>query len=180
MNFTLTYDAELKADGNKQHQHEIRRVFHHQLAEFWKASLLHQSKGLDDALITPIGEFRFFPQTSGARDEVAELQLTMLRPQRGPGYIVGEGGDIDNRLKTLFDSLRMPMKPDEIPENEKPGENEDQFFCLLEDDTLITNLSVQTDRLLEPCQSKSYAKLMMKVLIRKVPVVGASMVITLG
>lgn len=182
MNFTLTYDGDLKANGNKRHKHEIRRVFHCQLAELWKASPLYQHGGAnaDLTLTTAIGNHRFFPLTSSARDEVAELQIMMLRPQRGPGYIIGEGGDIDNRLKTLFDSLRMPDKPDEIPENKQPGSNEVPFFCLLENDILITSLSVQTDRLLEPCQSASHVKLVIKVLIRKVPMVGANMISTLG
>jgi len=180
MNFTLTYDGDLKADGNKQHKHQIRKVFHHQLAELWKASPLHQLKEPDDALITKIGEYRSFPLASRARDEIAELQITMLRPQRSPGYIVGEGGDIDNRLNTLFDSLRMPNKTDEIPADERPGHNENPFFCLLEDDILITDLSIKTDRLLEPGRSKSYVKLIIKVLISKVPMIGANMIITLG
>ena len=132
MNFTLTYDGDLMADGNKQHKHDIRRVFHRQLAQFSKPSLLHQLKAPGDTLITTIGKYRFFPLVSGARDEVAELQVTMLRPHRSPGYIIGEGGDIDNRLKTLFDSLRIPKNTDEIPSNQQPKGNEDPFFCLLE------------------------------------------------
>jgi hypothetical protein len=180
MNFTLTYDGELKANGDKRHKHELRRVFHRQLAELWKASPLYQHKGSNSELTTTIGNYRFLPLTSSTRDEVAELQIMMLRPQRGPGYIIGEGGDIDNRLKTLFDSLRMPDKQDEIPKGERPGKNEDPFFCLLENDILITSLSVQTDRLLEPCQRASQVKLVIRVSIRKMPMVGGNMIIGLG
>jgi hypothetical protein len=180
MNFTLTYDGELKTDGNKQHKHEIRRVFHRQLAEFWKASPICQLKKPDDALVRTIGKYKFFPLTSSARNEVAELQITLLRPHHGPGYIIGEGGDIDNRLKTLFDSLRMPRTPDEIPGNDHLGEDEDPFFCLLEDDILITRLSVQADRLLEPCISRSCVKLIIAVSIMRVPMVGANMIIGIG
>jgi hypothetical protein len=180
MNFTLTYDGKLKTNGDSRHKHEIRRVFHRQLAELWKASPLFRHGGPDKALTKAIGNYKFFPLTSSAREEVAELRITMLRPQIGPGYIIGEGGDIDNRLKTLFDSLRMPDKKDELPKGEQPAESENPFFCLLENDILITSLSVRTDRLLEPAQSNSYVKLVIEVLVKKVPMVGANMITRLG
>lgn len=37
----------------------------------------------------------------------------------------------------------------------QPKPDEDPFFCLLEDDSLITRLAVETDRLLEPVSSDS-------------------------
>jgi hypothetical protein len=58
-----------------------------------------------------------------------------------------QGGDIDNRLKTLFDALRMPNNLSETG-NQKPDENETPFFVLLEDDSLISELRVVTDQLL--------------------------------
>ena len=180
MNFTLTYDGDLNSNGDRRHKHEIRRVFHHELAELWKASPLSQHGAPDPALTKQVGNHRFFPLASSAREEVAELKIIMLRPQTGPGFIIGEGGDIDNRLKTLFDSFRMPDKVDELPAGEQPAEDEDPFFCLLENDILITGLSVRTDRLLEPGQRNSHVKLLIEVSIKKVPMVGANMIITLG
>jgi hypothetical protein len=73
----------------------------------------------------------------------------MLRPEP-PGAIITQAGDIDNRLKTLFDALRYPKKMDELPKGATPDESEKPFFCLLEDDILITGVSVRTDVLLEP------------------------------
>jgi hypothetical protein len=60
-----------------------------------------------------------------------------------------QGGDIDNRLKTLFDGLRIPKELKEIggvpiEDDEKP------FFCLLQDDALITEVKVRADTLLTP------------------------------
>ena len=104
----------------------------------------------------------------------------MLRPGSGPGYIVGQGGDIDNRLKTLFDSLRTPRDTQEIPAGDQPGDTETPFFCLLEDDNLIASLSVNTDRLLEPSESSSLVKLMVRVQITKVPKIGSNMILTIG
>jgi hypothetical protein len=63
--------------------------------------------------------------------------------------LVRNGGDIDNRVKVLFDGLRMPKSAAEIG-GFAPEPDEDPFFCLLEDDSLITEVSVTTDRLLIP------------------------------
>ncbi len=60
------------------------------------------------------------------------------------GSLVSQDGDLDNRIKTLFDGLRMPL-PSEMG-NHHPGEG--PFHCLLEDDALITGFQVDTDRLL--------------------------------
>jgi hypothetical protein len=58
-----------------------------------------------------------------------------------------DGGDIDNRIKVLFDGLRMPEHTPEL--GGVPLEvDENPFFCLLEDDSLITSVTVTTDRLL--------------------------------
>ena len=67
----------------------------------------------------------------------------------GPGSIVKSGGDIDNRLKVLFDALRMPQTCDEVC-GDVPAEDENPFFCLLEDYKLISKVQVETNRLLTP------------------------------
>jgi len=176
MNFTLVYDGDLKANGDVKHKQEVRRVFHYQLHELWKGTPFKSLISPSQSLTTEIGEYCFFPLVSAARDEIAELQIIMLRPEPGAGHIVRQGGDIDNRLKTLFDSLRMPKNTTELPSGDEPEKNEDPFFCLLEDDALITSLSVTTDRLLEPCESSSHVKLIIRVQIKRVPRIGANMV----
>jgi hypothetical protein len=75
--------------------------------------------------------------------------VTLLRCEP-PGSIVTQGGDIDNRLKTLLDSLKIP-EPNALPEGILGDE---LFFCLLEDDHLIVELSVRTKQLLEPSLNK--------------------------
>ena len=86
----------------------------------------------------------------------------MLRPEP-PGSIITQGGDIDNRLKTLFDALKVPKESLAIPPEDKPKDVETPFFCLLEDDNLITKVSVVTDRLLEKCQSASAVEMLIQV-----------------
>lgn len=176
MDFTLTYDGDLKANGSIDHKQEIRRIFHCQLLEYWKHTPFEQLRPPPDTVTKEVGRFRFFPLVNSGRNEIAELQITMLRPEKGPGYIVGQGGDLDNRLKTLFDSLRMPKNTDEIPPSDEPGEDENPFFCLLEDDILITKISISSDRLLESCESESYVKLIVYVQIKQTPMIGARMI----
>ena len=69
-------------------------------------------------------------------------------------------GDIDNRLKTLFDALRMPQIGEKLGD---PQEGEDPFFCLLENDSLITKLTLATDLLLEPDRNVNDVRLVLTV-----------------
>ena len=80
-------------------------------------------------------------------DLICDLDILFLRPDR-PGSVVW-AGDIDNRLKTLLDAMRIPEVGEDYASRE-PSDDEVPFFCLLEDDKLITKVAVETDRLLEP------------------------------
>jgi hypothetical protein len=79
------------------------------------------------------------------------LDILFLR-RDPPGGLVKVDGDIDNRIKTMFDALKMPTQDQEMF-----GAVEDEpnpFYCLLEDDRLITSVKVTTDRLLAPVGSE--------------------------
>lgn len=177
MEFTLVYRGPLKADktriGRIEHKQAIRRAFHKQLKSLWTLPPLQgQEHWLADnppeneiSIIQKVGNFRFAPLVNQKLALVTEIDIIMLRPE-APGKIVTQGGDIDNRLKTLFDSFRMPKTTNEIPKDDKPQEDENPFFCLLEDDNLITKVSVVTDRLLEPHDNESFVVLMIKVRTR--------------
>jgi hypothetical protein len=65
-------------------------------------------------------------------------------------------GDIDNRLKTIIDALRLPGNAKELVGYETPAEGEDPFYCLLEDDKQVTQLSVETDTLLDPLKNDKF------------------------
>jgi hypothetical protein len=81
-------------------------------------------------------------------------EIVMLRPARAGG-LIRAGGDIDNQLKTLFDALRAPQSLQEIPAQDSPGHQEDPFFCLLDDDERIANLTVAVDRYLDAPDDRS-------------------------
>jgi hypothetical protein len=67
------------------------------------------------------------------------LDIMFLR-QEDPGELVLQGGDLDGRIKTLFDALRVPDV--DLAQAKNPT------YCLLESDTLIDGFRVSTGRLL--------------------------------
>jgi hypothetical protein len=159
MRFRLHYRGELLANGNAKHKWQLRSTFHAQLKLLWQQEpLAGISKYIDPSyrpddchLGVPQRERIFYPIVSERIWTIAELDILMLRPG-DPGSIAVGGGDIDNRLKTLLDSLRVPDLNDKS-KNPLP-EDETNVFCLLQDDKLITRLAVETDRLLDPTPGK--------------------------
>lgn len=154
MNFTLYYRGPLQSNGNAKEKQSLREKFHPQLKMLWhQEPLSHFSSFYDnpgpESIARQIGRFRFVPLVCQAFHLVARVHVTLLRCEP-PGSIVTQGGDIDNRLKTLLDSLKIP-DPNAL-RNAISGD--EVFFCLLEDDHLITELSVKTVQLLEPSLMK--------------------------
>jgi hypothetical protein len=74
---------------------------------------------------------------------------------------------LDNRLKTLFDALQMPAQRSELG-SASPAADEDPFYCLLENDKLITKVGTTTAPLLESYDTdrQTHAKIVMKVVVR--------------
>ena len=87
-----------------------------------------------------------------------------LRREPIGNMVFNRGGDIDNRIKALFDALRMPEKPDELPDSAMPEDSEKPFFCLLESDRLITSFRIESERLLGPMKPEDSANV--KLVIR--------------
>lgn len=65
-------------------------------------------------------------------------------------------GDLDNRVKTIIDALTKPSSANQLGSFVEPAEDEKPFFCLLEDDDLVTEFSVETDTLLTEPISKQH------------------------
>jgi hypothetical protein len=91
---------------------------------------------------------RFVPLISEDGGFTCSLDILFLR-RDNPGNLIASGGDIDNRLKVLLDGLKMPSVIADLGGLPLISD-EDPFFCLLEDDSLITGITVTTDRLLVP------------------------------
>lgn len=182
MEFRLLYDGDLKGGNSKDRKHiqSLRRHFHTQLSVLWDQSPLktdpveisHRGKWLrrtpqpgEISHIKELGNFVFAPLVTANSYLFAELDILFLRPGP-PGNLLDQGGDLDNRVKTLIDSLRMPAQLNELPDGDEPKVGEEPFFCLLEDDKLISGFSVTSDRLLRPNTPRANANLIVKVRIR--------------
>jgi hypothetical protein len=180
LEFRLTYQGLLLSETNKgslqaaraTHKQQIRQRFHPQLKRLWEINpyLAGASK---PAPVTPngvkavefgrprpensiaglaarfkINDYHFVPLVTRGLHVLCEIDVLFLRTEP-PGSIFNRG-DIDNRLKTLLDGLTMPVSAAQLGECVSPRQGEEPFFCLLEDDSLVTRASVETDTLLDP------------------------------
>ena len=168
MDFVLRYRGPLASIGGPKDKHRIRSSIHPQLDVLCaqepllkqaQSDNLHEGilKGRQVEVPRPLGDvlffavrlggFRFVPLIHRPHNLACGLDVIFLRREK-PGAIV-HGGDLDNRLKTLFDALRMPHDESELA-GVTPSCQDERVFCLLEDDSLITRVSVHTHQLLEP------------------------------
>jgi hypothetical protein len=155
LEFRLIYQGPLAAQGTGgggrlAEKHAIRKALHPQLRELW-----HQIPALSHDLDFFAGQFRrdgfnYVPLVSsiGSSPRWCKLDILFLRRDM-PGNLVKSGGDIDNRIKVLFDGLRITANLGELG-GAVPEPDEDPFYCLLEDDSAIIELNITTDRLLTP------------------------------
>jgi hypothetical protein len=166
LEFRLTFEGTIAsgASASSKHKQDIRRVFHKQLSNLWWTNPLFSRSGAWGGKFLGVknpdgsdartrvdelagyykrGEYRFVPIVFDEMRMMVSIDILFLRPG-SPGSVI-QGADIDNRMKTLFDALKVP---EGIVGSPGPGET--PFFVLLEDDRLITRVSVETDQLLEP------------------------------
>jgi hypothetical protein len=171
MRFVLTYDGLLPSSGDPSDKHNVRVQIHPQLKRQWEVDgclasivnakpppppepnelgitkLLRRMTELEKPIKLQRGLFCFVPLVTKRLNLTCFLDITFLRPEE-PGQLIRHGGDIDNRIKTLLDSLRVPDENEVSKFSPEPGQ--DPFYCLLEDDCLVTGLQVKTERLLVP------------------------------
>jgi len=154
----------------RRNKHAIRKQLHKQLKAFWETNQALQSvKQLPDAhgwsgdlgvraenSDFTRGGINFIPLVSTRFHLVCSLDILFLR-REPPGALV-QGGDIDNRINILFDGLRIPEGDSDI--TEEVTEDEKPFYCLLQDDRLVTEVKITTDRLFRPMPdgASSHAK----------------------
>lgn len=154
MEFRLFYRGPLKSNGGPADKQAVRRQFHPQLKKLWSQEpLLGCEVYLNEKsdrvhLVYSLSNFNFACLVSERHKTYAELDILFLRSQPS-GEIIKTGGDIDNRLKTLFDGLRRPIDSNEIVSGDAPQPDESPFHCLLSDDALITKVNITTDQLLD-------------------------------
>ena len=165
MRFRLSYQGPLppvQRDNKRAAENRpVRRQLNSQLADLYRQEHVLSGKpqftvwygGKDDGI--PIEQVyspcsvkgaseEFIPLIRASMEMVCDLDVTMLLNGK-QGSVVTKDGDLDNRLKTLFDGLKIPTASDIA---HAAGPIEQPFHCLMDDDALITSLTVRTDRFL--------------------------------
>jgi hypothetical protein len=166
MNFTLVYKGPLPTNARAPEKQRIRQQFHPQLKEFWANRLAHRVSraGItmqDMPLGTPVardhvdtiaknyavGEYGFVPLVTETSALACRLDIFFL--SKGLHQRIIANADLDNRLKSLFDGLRRPDRLEELG-GWTPSEDEKPFYCLLSNDSLITDIRITGETLLDP------------------------------
>jgi hypothetical protein len=165
--FRLVYDGELPSEQRAPAtvKHTIRKQLHPQLRNLWlqhpllKRMTEIKSPSLGYRTVDKIADefdrcgFKFVPLVREKNYMACRLDLLVLMRQEPYQVFTGdERGDLDNRIKTLLDGLRLPRQCNELG-GQTPASDEAPFFCLLEDDKLVYEFNVKADRLLTPSRS---------------------------
>ena len=159
MEFRLIYEGPLKGQGARSaDKWVIRRALHPQLERLWQSRplsdaaatlLAHPPQPAKVSVIVEKGGRLFAPLVSQRLDLYAEVSVLLFR-QQPRGALITDGGDLDNRLKTLLDGLRVPHGALEGQPEDPQAPDATPFYCLLEDDSLVTKVSVESEQLLRP------------------------------
>ena len=176
MKFRLSYQGQLLSSGNRNtraaHKHAIRMHFHEQLKQLWhmhaeladleakqfpdyRTAVEGQHGGPFGGPTKSFGELvathhaayghNWLPLVIDNKCLTCSLDILFLR--RGAKGAVFNVGDIDGRLKTIFDALAIPRSESGVTAPSAPTA---PTFVLLEDDKLISNVTMEADELLEP------------------------------
>jgi hypothetical protein len=195
MEFRLTYegpvlsiqghprgDQVIKA-SQRENKYKMRLAFHAQLKRLWaitpflntgersgpSALLLEDSEPAAydrDTLAAKhqLFGFNWVPLVTTHLNLICGLDVLFLRPDP-PGAVVWRG-DVDNRIKTLIDALKIPDANEDYSAR-VPSDDQRPMYCLLEDDRLVTKLAVETDQLLDAASDKEdRVKLIVTVRLR--------------
>jgi hypothetical protein len=165
-----------------QHKHKVRRHFHEQLKDWWRFNRFlasYKADTLEDYSLSPVEQsgrwddgpsvnalplselvarqyvengFRFAPLVTERASLTCSLDILVLRRDH-PANGVLSAGDLDNRVKTIVDCLTKPRGAGQLG-GAVPQDGENPFFCLLEDDRLVTGLTVESDLLISSSSHK--------------------------
>ncbi|BAM04368.1 RusA family crossover junction endodeoxyribonuclease [Phycisphaera mikurensis] len=156
---SLFYRGPLKANGNLRQKQALRLHFAPQLERALESTPQHRldpgrthRRFATDAPVSD-GRWKFLPVASAdplsVRPDRPLVALDILLLQPGAlGNILSGGGDIDNRLKTLFDALQTPTLK-QCQELDGPGLGPTDVYCLMSDDKQVRSVRVRTQQLLD-------------------------------
>lgn len=175
MEFQLIYEGKLPSNGNKEDKSKIREQLHLQLKKLWTlpplsyvSSYKEETKdagitpfkynsdplaydcGKEPCLVETVSDCKFIPIVHESLNLSAELDIFInFSPSDedadNVSNFIKQCGDIDNKLKTLLDGLKIPdsnQLPNQWAESWlQKGRHE--MYCLLQDDRLISSLSTK-------------------------------------
>ena len=181
--FRLTYEGPLygatQRNTRAPHKHEIRKALHPQLRRLWETHPKLAGWQLDGPGVAPrprrdalgerfsLGNYHFVPLICRDMRVTCGLEVLFLRPD-APGAVI-QSGDLDNRIKTIFDAILTPNETGRLGGYDSPDADEDPFFTLVEDDSLVDRVAVEADMLLAPINGEYHnnsARVIIKVDIR--------------
>jgi hypothetical protein len=160
--FKLVYDGPLPPEGRGRAdvKQGIRVHFHPQLVKLWNEHPALREMMVPDPrvgnrrIVDEIGDdyakgpHPFVPLIRAANQMACRLDIqVLLRKEPYQVFSGDERGDLDNRIKTLIDGLRMPRVVGEMG-GIFPTADQKPFFCLLEDDKAVYEFNVKADQLL--------------------------------
>jgi hypothetical protein len=155
-NLTLVYQGPLKSNGRAEHKSAIRQEFSAQLKTVYEREILnHESESVrtlvEEKCVREVAGQRYTSLANRTFGLHAKVDVTLLSVNNSSIFANAQG-DIDNRLKTLFDALSIP--PQSQAEQIRCTAPE-LIVCLVEDDVLIRDVRVRVGELLLPVQDKS-------------------------
>lgn len=192
MKFTLIYQAPIPP-ANKatqvEEKHRLREMTNRQLRNLSQLAPLKYYQFLEEPsrpgivrpfthepdplvddpntvpeVVTNVGRFRFAALICQSMGLCAELDIVFYVFGKSSGSLRRDG-DLDNRAKTLLDGLSIPKK-NQIKGWEPKHGSEDPLFVLLQDDSLVTKLSVSQEPWLEAPQNKDDVLAVVSVTVR--------------
>jgi hypothetical protein len=147
--------------------------FHHSVAGNFKEKAA-EPQGIKYIDLRPpvvVGGVDFLPLVRSSYALLCGLKITFMRME--PVGAVYQGGDLDNRVKTFIDALKVPQTDGEQVAKMTSdvalltGDAAGPMYCLLEDDGLVSGISVETARLLgSPTLPPNYVRLVAEVDVR--------------
>jgi hypothetical protein len=171
MQFHLVYAGNLLKSGRSGHvweKHQVRRYLHPQLKKLWETHPLLNFYAKENhwdrrgrqitiehhnrTQVEKIAEHfeGYVPLVIADFGMVCELEILFLRAEP-PGGVLQRGGkgggDVDNRMKVLFDGLCMPERG-QVKLRSEDTPDPSPMYVLVQDDSLITSLKVTADRFL--------------------------------
>lgn len=151
MEFCLYYQGKLKSRDGAAGKHAIRQSLHSQLKSLSQSDTFRlvfepdwdgKRAAKEPPMFVERGGKRYWFFVSEHLATYANLSLTLLVPHETT-RIIHNGGDLDNRVKTLFDALRVPAADSEIPASDT-FDYRDGMYCLLQDDKLINRVTLKS------------------------------------